>query len=96
MELVLVAVGALLLGFLAHAALPGRDTRGLLLVPGLTVAVAGVAWVALTWAGLRPDTAWPWLVAAVLVLATALVVPLATVGRRRRADVDLFARLVRS
>ena len=96
MELVLVAVGALLLGFLAHAALPGRDTRGLLLVPGLTVAVAGVAWVALTWAGLRPDTAWPWLVTAVLVLATALVVPLATVVGRRRADVDLFARLVRS
>ena len=96
MELVLVAAGALLLGFLAHAALPDRDTRGLLLVPGLTVAVAGVAWVALTWAGLRSDTAWPWLVTTVLALAAAVSVPLATAGRRRRADVDLFARLVRS
>ena len=96
MELVLVAVGALLLAFLAHAALPGRDTRGVLLVPGLTVAVASLAWVALTWAGLRPDTAWPWLVTTVLALATAVAVPLITVRRRRRSDTDLFARLVRS
>ncbi|GAB2967789.1 hypothetical protein [Frigoribacterium salinisoli] len=94
MELLPVAVGALLVGLLAHAALPGRDTRGLLLVPGLTVAVAAGAWVALGWAGLPPGAAWA--VTTLLAVGVAVVVPLRLTGRRRRADTELFARLVRS
>lgn len=96
MELLFVALGAVLLGLLAHAALPGRDTRGALLVPGLTLAVAALAWVALTWLGLRPDGGWIWVVTALLAVVVAVLVPLRTVGRRRRADTQLFARLVRS
>ena len=92
--LLLVAVGALLVGLLAHAVLPGRDTRGLLLVPGLTVAVAAVAWVALVWAGLPLGLVVA--VTALLAVGVAAVVPLRLTGRRRRADTELFARLVRS
>lgn len=93
-DLLLVAVGAVLVGLLAHAALPGRDTRGALLVPGLTVAVGAVAWVVLGWLGLPGG--WAWAITALLVVVVAALVPSRTAGRRRRADTDLFARLVRS
>lgn len=96
MGLLLVAVGGLLLGLVVHAAAPGRDTRGVLLAPGLATATAALTWAVAALLGGDAVAGWSWIVALVLAGVVAVLVPVLTVRRRREADTQLFARLVRS
>lgn len=95
MELLFVALGGLLLGLVVHAAAPGRDTRGVLLVPGIATAVAAGAWGLLSLVGLRADGTWIWVASLAASGVAAALVPVLTVRRRRESDRQLFARLVR-
>ena len=84
MELLFVALFGALIGLVARYALPHRDTHGALLIPAVGTVAALVAWVALTWAGLRWDQGAIWIatlaVSALVAAGTDLVV-----GRRRSA-----------
>jgi len=90
-----VALGGLLLGLVVHAAAPGRDTRGVLLAPGVATAAAAGAWSVLSLLGWRADGTWIWVVSFLASGVAAVLVPVLTVRRRREADRQLFARLVR-
>ncbi len=93
MELLYLMLGGAILGLAGHYGLPGRDTRGVILVPAIGAAASSIVVVALTWAGWRYDGGWIWVVslaAAVAVVAGTTVL----LGRRRgSADAELLARL---
>lgn len=61
MELLFVALFGALIGLVARYALPHRATHGALLIPAVGTIAAMVAWVALTWAGLRCDQGVIWI-----------------------------------
>lgn len=92
MELLFVALGGLILGFLAHYVLPRRDRTGVLLVPAVGAAVASALWVALTWAGLEWDggAIW-WITLLVTGAVCAAVAILAGRSRERRDEARLTA-----
>jgi len=93
-ELLFVALGGALIGFVAHFALPAADTRGVLLVPGAATATAVIVWEVLLQLGWRADGGWIWVVSLVLPAVVAVVLARSLVARRRRADSELFSRLV--
>lgn len=52
MELILVTVAGMFIGLCAGMWMPGRDLRGMLLIPGISTITIMILWEALTWAGL--------------------------------------------
>jgi len=95
-ELLFVALGGALIGFVVHFALPAAETRGTLLVPGLATAVAVVVWEVLLLSGWRADGGWIWVAALVAPAVAAVVAVRVASTRRRRADDELLTRLLRS
>jgi len=93
-ELLFVCLGGALIGFVLHAALPARDTRGVLLVPGVATVVAAVAWELLLQLGWRADGGWIWVVSLALPAVVGALVARGLVARRRRADAELYQRVV--
>ena len=93
MELLFVVLIAAGLGFLAHYALPGRETRGSLLLGGLAAAVAAAIWVALLWLGLTFDGGWIWVISLTAAGVVALVTAIALPPRRRASDRAMLTRL---
>ena len=55
MELLFVVLIAAGLGFIAHYAIPGRETRGSILLGAIAAIVASVIWVSLLWLGFTFD-----------------------------------------
>lgn len=84
MELLFVALFGALIGLVARYALPRRATHGALLIPAVGTISAMVAWVALTWAGLRWDQGVIWIATLAASALVAAGVDL-LVGRRRSA-----------
>ena len=93
MELLFVILIAAGIGFIAHYALPGRETRGALLLGGVSAAVAAIVWEALLWLGFTFDGGWIWLISLVLAGVTAIVLALVLPRRRRVNDRALLTRL---
>lgn len=52
MELILITVAGMFIGLCAGMWMPGRDLRGMLLVPGIATITVVSLWEALTWLGL--------------------------------------------
>ncbi|MDQ1216078.1 hypothetical protein [Microbacterium arborescens] len=93
MQIVLAIIIGAAIGLAAEFALRGRETRGAAVAPVLGAVIAGVAWTALTWAGLAFDNPIIWVVA---VVAPAVVVPavlLLMTRARARADAAERRRL---
>jgi uncharacterized membrane protein YeaQ/YmgE (transglycosylase-associated protein family) len=71
-------------GAIAHFALPGRERRGVLLLPVLGTVIGGAVWMLLTWLGSTSEDPWIWVLSvvapAIVVLPTAIVL-----GRVREA-----------
>ncbi|MDO5053354.1 MAG: hypothetical protein Q4E05_10760 [Pseudoclavibacter sp.] len=100
MELLFVAIFALLIGLTARFLFGHREMSGVLLTPCVCGAYAMALWVALSFLGRNPgmewlayDRGWIWWItlgsAAVLALALA-----GSIGRnRKRVDDELFDRL---
>lgn len=93
MELLFVILIAAGLGLLAQYTLPGRETRGSLLLAGIAAVVAAVIWEALLWLGFTFDGGWIWVISLVAAGAAALVFALVLPRRRRAADRALLTKL---
>ncbi len=77
-------------GVIAHIVLPGRDLRGLLLLPMLGTLLGGVAWLACTLLGMGVEDLWPWLLSVLVPVAG--VVPAAILLARLRTARDARER----
>ena len=93
MELLFVVLIAAGLGFLAHYTLPGRETRGSLLLGATAAVVASVIWVSLLWIGFTFDGGWIWVISLVAAGVAALVVAIALPPRRRANDRAMLTKL---
>lgn len=93
MELLFVVLIAAGLGFIAHYAIPGRETRGSLLLGSIAAIVAAVIWVSLLWLGFTFDGGWIWVISLVAAGVAALVVAIALPPRRRASDRALLTKL---
>jgi hypothetical protein len=96
MELLFVVLIAFVIGLAVRYAIPGRDTYGVALVPAVSAVVAAILWEALTWAGLKYDAGWIWVISlaasGVVGLALALLLP----RSRRNGDHELLQQLSRA
>ena len=95
MELLFVLVIAAAIGLALRYLLPQRVTYGLLILPAVAAAVAGIVWVGLVWLGWTFDGTWIWVVSLVSGGAAALLVALALPRRRMASDARLLAELSR-
>ena len=93
MELLFVILIAAGIGFIAHFAIPGRETRGMLLLGALSAAAAAIVWAALLWLGFTFDGGWIWLISLVVGGLVAIIVAAALPKRRRVADRALLTKL---
>lgn len=93
MELLFVALFGALIGLVARYALPHRATHGALLIPAVGTASAMVAWVALTWAGLRWDQGVIWIATLAVAALVAAGADLALGRRRAAADARALAAI---
>lgn len=93
MELLFVILIAAGLGFIAHYTIPGRETRGSLLLGAIAAAVAAIAWEALLWLGFTFDGGWIWLISLVLGGVAAIVFAVVLPRRRRVSDRALLTKL---
>jgi hypothetical protein len=93
MELLFVILIASGIGFLAQYTIPGRDTRGSLLLAALAAAVAALVWEGLLWLGFTFDGGWIWVISLVAGGLVAIIVALALPKRRRVADRALLTKL---
>lgn len=93
MELLFVILIAAGIGFIAHFAIPGRETRGTLLLGALSAAVAALIWVSLLWLGFTFDGGWIWLITLVASGLVAIIVAARLPKRRRVADRALLTKL---
>ena len=93
MELLFVVLIGLIAGLIGRVVVPNRGLLGGLLLPAIGGAAGAVVWVALTWARLRWDGGWIWVLT---VAATLLSVAAAgiLIGRSRvAADERRFEEL---
>jgi hypothetical protein len=93
MELVLVVTFSGIIGAAARYLLPGRDRHGLGLLPSVGVIVGSLAWSISVWAGLSPDSGWPWLVSLGLATAATVWLGLWLPKKRDADDAELFTSL---
>ncbi len=80
-------------GVIAHIVLPGRDLRGLLLLPMLGTVLGGVAWLACTLLGMGVADLWPWLLSVLVPVAGVVPAGLLLTRLRTARDARERARL---
>lgn len=78
-------------GGVLHYLMPGRTSRGSALAPVLGAFLGGVAWMALTWAGLTTLDPWLWIVS--IVVPVVVVPAVLAILTRVRATRDAHERL---
>ena len=93
MELLFVILIAAGIGFIAHFVLPGRETRGILLLGAISAAVAAIVWGGLLWLGFTFDGGWIWLISLAAGGLVAIIVAAALPKRRRVADRAMLTKL---
>lgn len=96
MEMLFATLGGVVLGLLVRYVVPGRETHGVLVLPGVGAIVAAVVWAALTWLGWRFDGGWIWVWTLVAAGVAALVVALLLPRARREKDEELFQQLLKA
>lgn len=93
MELLFVILISAGIGFLVHYVLPGRETRGALLLGSVSAAVASAVWVSLLWLGFTFDGGWIWVISLALGGIVAIVLAAALPPRRRANDRAMLTKL---
>lgn len=93
MELIFIALIGAVAGLAAHALLPGRSSRGVLLLAALGLAAGALSWTVCLASGLGAANGWTWTIAVALGVIVPVAVGLALTPRRRTADRELRARL---
>lgn len=93
MELLFVILIAAGIGFLAQFTIPGRDTRGALLLGSISAGVAALVWEGLLWLGFTFDGGWIWVISLTVGGLVAIIVAAALPRRRRVADRAMLTKL---
>jgi uncharacterized membrane protein YeaQ/YmgE (transglycosylase-associated protein family) len=96
MELLFAILGGIALGLLVRSLVRGRETHGVLVVPGTGAIAAAIVWSALTWLGWPFDGGWIWVATFVVAAAASAVVAVLLPRARRTRDAELFERLLRA
>ena len=87
MELLFVILIAAGIGFLAQYTIPGRNTRGALLLASISAAVAAIVWEVLLWGPrFTFDGGWIWAISLTVGGLVAIIVAAVLPRRRRVAD----------
>ncbi|WP_426520376.1 hypothetical protein ACPPVQ_07995 [Diaminobutyricibacter sp. McL0618] len=93
MELLFITLAGAVIGLAVRYLLPNRHTHGAALMPAIGVIVSAAFWVGLTWAGLKWDGGWIWVITLLGTAAITVVTDL-IVGRVRTThDAKLLATL---
>lgn len=76
MQILLAVIVGAAIGIGVHLHIGHRSTRGVVIGPIVGALAAGIAWTALTWAGLGIDSPWLWLsmVVAPLIVAYPVII----------------------
>lgn len=93
MELLYVALGGLVIGMAIGYWFPGKDLRGILLVPGFAVSLIAVLWESLTWLGLPYDGFLIWGMSFGITIAATLGLAITLNDFRADADNEAFKQL---
>lgn len=94
MELLFVILIAAGIGFLAQFTIPGRDTRGSLLLGSISGAVAAAVWEFLLWVPrFTFDGGWIWVISLTAGGLVAIIVAGVLPRRRRVADRAMLTKL---
>lgn len=93
MYILLALIAACALGVAVHFLVPGRELRGVALVPAVSTAVAGAAYAIGQWAGLAEGSAWLWLISLGAAVVIGVAVPLVLTAVRTRSDAQHRAAL---
>ena len=86
MELLYVTVIGAFIGLALRYLLPGRDSYGLFLLPGVGAAATAALWVGMVWAGLKFDGGWIWVIALIGGGVVSLLSIVLIVRARRSGD----------
>lgn len=92
MELILVTVAGMFIGLCAGMWMPGRDQRGMLLVPGISTITIVVLWEALTWMGLKYDNTLIWVLSFGITIAVSFGSTLYLNDSRKLAEAQLTSK----
>ena len=93
MELLFITLAGAIIGLAARYLLPQRHTHGAALIPAIGVIASAALWVGLTWAGLKWDGGWIWVITLLGTAAIVVIVDL-VIGRVRTThDANLLATL---
>lgn len=93
MEILLALVFGAVVGSVAQLTVPGRDRRGMLLLPMLGTVVGGAVWLLLTWIGLTGGDPWIWLASVLVPVAVTVVTGLVLARARESHDARERERL---
>lgn len=88
MTLVAAAIGGII-----RYILPRRDRYGVVVLPALAASVGALAWLALTWAGLRWDAALIWWITLLAAAGASAATALWLGSSRNRRDTEAFESL---
>lgn len=89
MELILVTVAGMFIGLCAGMWMPGRDQRGMLLIPGISTIAVVVLWEAFTWMGMPYSDFLIWGLTFGLTSVIAFGAAFYLNGRRAEAEAKL-------
>lgn len=86
MQILIALILGAVIGIAAHFQVHHRETRGAAVIPMLGTVSAGIAWLALTWAGIGIDSPWPSLSAVIVPAAVCWPAALALTKIRLARD----------
>lgn len=86
MEILLAFIFGAAVGAGAHAVMPHRETRGVVLAPVLGALAAGLTWMVLTWARMTVEDPLLWV--AAIAAAFAVTLPAVAILARVRMSHD--------
>jgi uncharacterized membrane protein YeaQ/YmgE (transglycosylase-associated protein family) len=89
----LAVIGGILLGAVAHALVPSRTSRGVMVGGALGGAAAAIVYTALTWSGVAESSLWMWVASLGAALVVAVVGTLVLTRLRLSHDAAEDARL---
>ena len=93
MELLFVVLIAAGIGFLAHYTIPGRSTRGALLLAAVSAGLTAIVWECLLWLGFTFDGGWIWAISLTVGGLATIITAVTLPQRRRTADRALLTKL---
>jgi uncharacterized membrane protein YeaQ/YmgE (transglycosylase-associated protein family) len=94
-ELLFVVLIGVLAGLLARGVLPRHELTGVVLLPAIGGVSAAIVWVALTWARMRWDGGWIWVITVAACVLSVLGAALLLARARHRADEALFEQIAK-